>query len=51
MVLIEDMAEVEVILEEVAFMEGIIPLEEMKIGTEIERIVGPGDNQNQEREK
>ena len=43
--IIVDMEEVEVILEEVAFGEGpVVILEEMIVGTEIERIEGLGDS-------
>ena len=46
------MEEVEVILEEVAFEVGpIVILEEMMIGTEVERIEGLGDSLDQEKEE
>ena len=46
------MEEVEVILEEVAFEVGpIVILEEMMIGTEVERIEGLGDSSDQEKEE
>ena len=51
MKVIEDMEEAEVILEEVVFMEDVMPLEEMMIGIEIERIPGLVDNQDHEIEK
>ena len=52
MIIIEDMEEVEVILEEVAFEAGlIIILDEMVVGTEIERIEGHGDSLDQEKEE
>ena len=51
-IIIEDMEEVDVILEEVAFGEGsVIILEEMIEGTEIERIEGLGDSLDQEKEE
>ena len=46
------MEEVEVILEEVVFKVGpIVILEEMIIGTEVERIEGLGDSLDQEKEE
>ena len=46
------MEEVEIILEEVAFREGqVVILEEMIVGTEIERIEGLGDSLDQEKEE
>ena len=51
MIVIEDMEEVEVILEEVAFEVGlVIILGKMRVGIEIERIEGHGDNLDQEKE-
>ena len=50
MIVIEDMEEVEVILEEVAFEVGlVINLGEMRVGIEIERIEGHGDSLDQEK--
>ena len=44
-IIIEDVEEVEVILEEVAFKVGlVIILDKMIVGTEIERIEGHGDS-------
>ena len=52
MIIIEDMEEVEVILKEVAFEVGpVIILDEMIVGTEIERIEDLGDSLDQEKEK
>ena len=52
MIIIEHMEEVEVILEEVAFKVGlVIILDEMIVGTEIERIRGHGDSLDQEKEE
>ena len=52
MIIIEDMKEVEVILEEVALEVGlVIILDEMIVGTEIERIEGHGDSPDQEKEE
>ena len=49
---IEDMEEVEVISEEMAFEIGpVITLEEMIVGTEIERIEGLGESLDQEKEE
>ena len=46
------MEEVEVILEEVAFEVGpVVILEEMIVGTEVERIDGLGDSLDQEKEE
>ena len=51
-IVIEDMEEVEVILEEVAFKEGpVVILEEMIVEIEIERIEGLGDSLDQEKEE
>ena len=51
-IIIEDMEEVKVILEEVAFREGpVVILEEMIVGTEIERIEGLGDSLGQGKEE
>ena len=51
-IIIEDMEEVEVILEEVAFEVGlVIILGKMITGTEIERIEGHGDSLDQEKEE
>ena len=45
MIIIQDMEEVEVTLEEVAFKVGlVIILDEMIVGTEIERIEGLADS-------
>ena len=50
MIIIEDMEEVEVILEEMAFEVGlVIILDEMIAGTEIERIESLGDSLHQEK--
>ena len=50
LIVIEDMEEVEVILEEVAFEVGpVLILEEMIVGTGIERTDGLGDSLDQER--
>ena len=52
MIIIEDMEEVEVILEAVVFEVGlVIILDEMRVGIEIERIEGHGDNLDQEKEE
>ena len=52
MIIIEDMEEVEVILEEVAFEVGlVIILGEIIVKTEIERIEGLGDSLDQEKEE
>ena len=49
---IEDMEEVEVILEQVVFEEGVILLlGEMMIGIEIERVEDHGDSLDQEKEE
>ena len=49
---IEDMKEVEVILEEVAFEEGpVVILGGMIVEIEIERIEGLGDHLDQEKEE
>ena len=46
------MEEVEVILEEVAFREGpVVILEEMTVGTEVERMEGLGDSLDQGKEE
>ena len=51
-IVIEVMKKVEVILEEVVFEVGLVViLEEMLVGTEVERIGGLGDNLDQEREE
>ena len=51
-IVIEDMEEVEVILEEVAFKEGpVVILEEMIVEIEIERIEDLGDSLDQEIEE
>ena len=51
-IVLEDMEEVEVILEEVAFKEGpVVILEEIIVEIEIERIVGLGDSLDQEKEE
>ena len=51
-IVVEVMKEVEVILEEVVFEVGlVIILEEMLVGTEVERIGGLGDNLDQEKEE
>ena len=51
-IVIELMAEVEVILEEVVFKVGpVVILEEMIAGTEVERIEGLGDSLDQEKEE
>ena len=51
MIITEDMAGVEVILEEVAFEEGlVIILDEMVVGIEIERIESHGGSLDQEKE-
>ena len=52
MIIIEDMEEVEVILEEVAFEAVlVIILDKMIVGTGIERIEGHGDSLDQEKEE
>ena len=52
MIIIEDMEEVEVISEEVAFEVGlVIILDEMIVGTDVERIGGLGDSLDQEKEE
>ena len=52
MIIIEDMREVEVILEEVAFEVGlVIILGKMIVETEIERIEGHGEGLDQEKEE
>ena len=51
-IITEDMKEVELILEEVAFEAGlVIILDETVVGIEIERIEGHGDSLDQEKEK
>ena len=51
-IVIEVMAEVEVILEEVIFEVGpVVILGEMMVGTEVERIEGLGDSLDQEKEE
>ena len=52
MIIIDDMEEVEVILEEEAFKVGLeIILDEMIVGTEIDRIEGLGDSLGQGKEE
>ena len=51
-IVIEDMEEVQVILGKVAFKVGpVVILEEMIVGTEIERLDGLGDSLDQEKEE
>ena len=51
MIITEDMAGVEVILEKVTFEAGlVIILDEMVVEIEIERIEGHGDSLDQEKE-